>query len=129
MRKDRLKINKAIGLKEIKDDLRQMLREKRTLALQHMEEAAEYMFDRSNELVPVDTGELQYNIEATVSRNPRYPGVILTTWAKNPKTGYDYAYKQETDETYVHPNGRQAHFLEIPYREAVDRFFKEMGWI
>ena len=128
MRHDRLKINRAIGLKEIKDDLRQMLREHRTLALKELESTASDIYTGAQAKVPVATGALQSSIQVDVSRNPRYPGIIATAEAHNPKTGYDYALIQEVNEDYVHPNGGQAHYLEEPFRDAVNEFFRRMGW-
>lgn len=129
MRRDRLKINNVIGLREIKADLRAMLREHHTLAAAELEKAADQIYQEAFSLVPVDTGELQDSIQVDVSRNPRYPGILVTAEAHNPRTGYDYAYIQEVNDFYEHPNGGQAHFLEEPYRKAVNEFFERMGWI
>lgn len=129
IRPDRLRINKAIGLKEVKDDLRQMLRDHHTLALKELEKAADKVYIGAFEKVPVGpTGNLQDSIQVDVSRSPRYPGLIITASARNPKTGYDYAFIQEVNESYRHAEGKQAHYLEEPFREATAQFFKEMGW-
>lgn len=127
MRPDRLKINKAIGLKQIKEDLRNMLKTHHTMALQALEETADYIYQEAFAKVPVKTGELQDSIWVDISRSPRYPGIIATAEAHNSKTGYDYAFIQEVNEDYHHDVG-QAHYLEEPFREAVDAFFKKMGW-
>ena len=128
MRRDRLRINQALGLKEIKNDLRQMLREHRTLALESMEVVADQIYAEAQSLVPYDTWELQSSIQVDVSRSPRYPGIIATASALNPRTGYDYALIQEENEDYEHAPGRQAHYLEEPFRKAVDEFFRRMNW-
>lgn len=128
MRRSRLKINKAVGLREIKEDLRQALKEHHTRTNDALEEAADYIYSESIARVPVLTGELQDSIQVDVSMSPRYPGIIATATAKNPKTGYDYALIQEVNEEYEHPNGGQAHYLEEPFREAVEQFYEEMGW-
>ena len=128
MRRDRLKINRAVGLKEIKDDLRQQLKEHHKRTSQGLEDAADYIYSKAISLVPVDTGELQDSIQVDISLSPRYPGIIAIATAKNIYTGYDYALIQEVNEDYNHPHGGQAHYLEQPFREAVEKFYKEMGW-
>ena len=40
MRRDRMKINEVVGLREIKEDLRAMLKEHHTMALDALEDAA-----------------------------------------------------------------------------------------
>ena len=128
MRRDRLKINRAVGLKEIKDDLRQQLKEHHKRTSQELEDAADYIYSKAISLVPVDTGELQDSIQVDISLSPRYPGISAIATAKNIYTGYDYALIQEVNEDYNHPHGGQAHYLEQPFREAVEKFYKEMGW-
>lgn len=128
MRRDRLKINRAVGLKEIKDDLRQQLKDYHKRTSQELEDAADYIYSKAISLVPVDTGELQDSIQVDISLSPRYPGIIAIATAKNIYTGYDYALIQEVNEDYNHPHGGQAHYLEQPFREAVEKFYKEMGW-
>lgn len=140
MRRERLKINRAIGLREIKDDLRQMLKDHRTLALAQLETVADQMYYESISIVPVSEetyatkhagivpGQLQDSIQVDVSRSSRYPGIIATAEAHNIKTGYDYALIQEVNEEYKHSEGRQAHYLEEPFRKAVAEFYKRMGW-
>lgn len=140
MRRDRLKINRAIGLREIKEDLRAMLREHRTLALTQLEDAADKIYVEAYAKVPVsvetyatrkagiEPGQLRDSIQVDVSRSSRYPGIIVTAEAHNINTGYDYALIQEVNEEYYHPNGGQAHFLEDPFRAAVDEFYRRMGW-
>lgn len=124
----RLKINRVVGLREVKNDLRRMLREHRTLALNELEGIASEIYAEAFAKVPVASGELQDSISVTVSRSPRYPGIIVTAEAHNPRTNYDYAFIQEVNEEYQHPNGGQAHYLEEPFRNAVDEFYKRMGW-
>lgn len=128
MRRDRLKINKVIGLKEIKEDLRQQLKSHHKRTNQALENAADYIYSESTSLVPIDTGELQDSIQVDTSLSPRYPGIIAIASARNIYTNYDYAFIQEVNEEYLHTAGRQAHYLEQPFREAVEQFYKEMGW-
>ena len=140
MRRDRLKINRAIGLREIKEDLRQMLREHHTLAEAQLSIVADQMWVEAYAKVPVSeetyaskragivSGQLQDSIQVEVSRSPRYPGILATAEAHNVRTGYDYALIQEVNEEYQHSEGRQAHYLEEPFRKAVDEFYKRMGW-
>lgn len=140
MRRDKLKINQSIGLREIKDDLRQMLREHRTLALHELENVADKIYFDAVAKVPVlietyatrraglESGMLRDSIQVDVSRNPRYPGIIATAEAHNPNTNYDYALIQEVNESYIHPGGGQAHYLEEPFRDAVAEFYQRMGW-
>lgn len=140
MRRDRLKINRVIGLREIKEDLRQMLKEHRTLALVELEDTATQIYVEAFAKVPVsvetyatrhagiEPGQLQDSIQVDVSRSPRYPGIIATAEAHNIRTGYDYALIQEVNEEYNHPNGGQAHYLEEPFEKAVAEFYRRMGW-
>lgn len=128
-RPDRLKINRYdLGLKEIKEDLRRMLREHHTLAADDLQEVATKIYSKATALVPVESGELQASIFVDVSYSPRYPGIIVGASALNPRTGYDYALIQEVNEEYNHPNGGQAHFLEQPFREEVEAFFRRRDW-
>lgn len=135
MRRDKLWINNVRGLRDIKEDLREMLRAQRTLALQELEIAADQVYVGAFELVPISPagykktpGTLQDSIQVDVSRSPRYPGLIVTASAINQRTGYDYARIQEENEEYKHQEGRQAHYLEDPFREAVADFYRRMGW-
>lgn len=140
MRRDKLKINRVIGLREIKEDLRQMLKEHRTLALAELEDTATQIYVEAFAKVPVsvetyatrlagiEPGQLQDSIQVDVSRSPRYPGIIATAEAHNVRTGYDYAFIQEVNEEYNHPNGGQAHYLEEPFDKAVAEFYRRMGW-
>lgn len=140
MRRDRLKINRAIGLREIKEDLRQMLKEHRTLALTELEDTADQIYVEAYAKVPVsietyatrqagiEPGQLRDSIQVDVSRSSRYPGIIATAEAHNIHTGYDYAFIQEVNEEYNHPNGGQAHYLEEPFEKAVAEFYRRMGW-
>lgn len=127
-RRDRLIINKSEGLRQIKNDLRNMLKEQHTLALADMEDLADEIYGKAQALVPYDTWELQSSIQVDVSRSPRYPGIIAVASAENPKTGYDYALIQEENEDYKHEPGRQAHYLAEPFGEAVQEFFRRRGW-
>lgn len=141
MRRDQLKISRAIGLREIKNDLRQMLREHHTLALRELASVADKIYVEAYAKVPVsietyaskraghESGQLQDSIQVDVSRSPRYPGIIATAEAHNERTGYDYALIQEVNEEYNHPNGGQAHYLEEPFRDAVTEFYVRMGWV
>jgi hypothetical protein len=140
MRRDKLKINNVIGLREIKEDLRQMLKEHRTLAIAQLEDSADQIYVEAYAKVPVsietyasrqagiEPGQLRDSIQVDVSRSPRYPGIIVTAEAHNPRTGYDYAFIQEVNEEYRHPNGGQAHYLEEPFEKAVAEFYRRMGW-
>lgn len=128
IRRDRLVINKSEGLRQIKNDLRNMLKEQHTLALADMEDLADEIYANASSLVPYDTWELQSSIQVDVSRSPRYPGIIATASAKNPKTGYDYALIQEENEDYEHEPGRQAHYLAEPFEKAVQEYFRRRGW-
>ncbi len=128
MRRDRLIINQAIGLQEVKEDLRRMLKENHTLQIRLLERASDYIYSEAVDLVPVRTGRLQDSIEVTVSKSPRYPGIIATATALNPETMFDYAYEQETNESYKHRNGGQAHFLEQPFRKYVKKIYRKLGW-
>lgn len=139
-RRSSLKIGLAPGLREIKNDLRSRLREHRTLALRELESAADNIYVEAFSKVPVlqetyatkraglESGLLQDSIQVTVSKSPRYPGIVATATARDPRSGYDYALIQEVNEDYEHPNGGQAHYLEEPFREAVSEFYKRMGW-
>ena len=127
-RRDRLKINRATGLKEVKEDLRALLKQNHTMQLKWLNKGADWMYQKSISLVPYKTGELQDGIQIDVSESPRYPGIIAIATAKNSKTNFDYALIQEENEEYKHKLGRQAHYLEEPFRQFVNAFFKHMGW-
>jgi hypothetical protein len=105
-----------------------MLKEHHTLALSELQDVAQQIYEEAQAKVPVDTGQLQASIQVTVSRSSRYPGIIATAEAHNVRTGYDYAFIQEVNEDYKHPNGGQAHYLEEPFEQAVDEFYTRMGW-
>lgn len=128
MRRDRLKINQAQGLREIKEDLRQTIKDHHKRVTDELESVADEIYNGAFERVPVATGELQDSIQVDVSYSPRYPGIIAVASALNVKTGYDYAFIQEVNESYRHLDGRKAHYLEVPFREAVEKFYERMGW-
>ena len=128
MRTDRLKITRSVRLSQIKQSLRDILKNERTLGGKELQRIADEMYDKTQALVPVKTGALKESIIVKVSKSPRYPGIIAVATARNPKTGYDYALMQEEREDYQHPNGGQAHFLAEPFEEAVEEFFRVMGY-
>lgn len=126
MRRDRLIIRKAPGLKDISEELRSFLKENRNLQLKEMEWIANNIYLDAIDLVPLDTGRLQDSINVDVSKSPRYPGIIAYASARNPKDNFDYAFEQETNESYEHDDDRQAHFLEKPFRKYVKKYFKKL---
>ena len=140
MRRDRLKINRAVGLKEIKDDLRQQLKDHHKRTSQELEDAADYIYSKAISLVPVDTGELQDSIQVDISLSPRYPGIIAIATAKNIYTGYDYALIQEENEDYAHgekkvdettgleyeEEDRMAHYLGGPFAREISYWYEEL---
>ena len=128
MRRDRLKINKSVGLRQVKEDLQALLKEKRTLALNEMEIVADEVYAGATARVPYKTWELHDGIDVDVSRSPRYPGVIAVATARNPKTNYDYAWIQEVSSWYRHKHGRKSHYLEVPFEEAVKKFLARVKW-
>ena len=54
MRRDRLKINNAIGLKEIKEDLREVLRDHHTQAREELSIARDEIEAGATSLVPIE---------------------------------------------------------------------------
>lgn len=123
-----LMINRSEKLGQLKGDLRDILKRERSLGGAALERAADHLFSRSIDIVPVKSGELMQSIEVTVSKSPRYPGIIATATARNPRTGYDYALIQEENEDYEHEPPGQAHYLGEPFEEAVEMFLKETGY-
>ena len=97
MRRDRLIIRKAPGLKDISEELRSFLKENRNLQLKEMEWIANNIYLDAIDLVPLDTGRLQDSINVDISKSPRYPGIIAYASARNPKDNFDYAFEQETN--------------------------------
>ena len=47
-RRDRLKINRATGLKEVKEDLRALLKQNHTMQLKWLNKGADWMYQKSN---------------------------------------------------------------------------------
>lgn len=123
----RARIRNVYGLEEVTNTLRTFLREQRTLAVEDLQKAADKIYGESVQLVPVETGKLRDSITVDVSRSPRCPGLIVSASAFNDKTGFDYAPEQEENEYYMHEPGKQAHFLEEPFREAVEEFLENWG--
>lgn len=126
IRRDRFRINWSEGLSELKDDLRQMLRERHTLGGQALEIAADDLYQNAIMLVPLHGGLLADSIDVSVSRSGRYPGIIATASAWNRKGTFDYALIQHENEDYEHLPGRQAHYLSEPFEEAVKQYTEMM---
>ena len=110
MRRDRLMINKVVGIRQIREELRNVLKQERTLALEVLEDVADEVYAEAQALVPYYTWNLQSSIQVDVSHSPRYPGLLISASAINTRTGFDYAIMQEVREDYKHMPGRQAHY-------------------
>lgn len=112
------------GLKIINQELRSLLKEKRTLLLKELTPLAEQIELDAKTIVPVDTGNLRDSINVKVSRSPRYPGIIATASAKNVRTGYDYAKIQHENPDYHHNTPGQYKYIEKPFDEAVEKLME-----
>ena len=88
-----------------------------------LEAIADWIVDDAKALVPLDTGKLHDSMNASVSKSPRYPGLIVSASAK--KKGFDYALIQEENELFSHEIG-QAHYLSEPFYNLLDQFYFEL---
>lgn len=114
------------GFKYVQQDLRNLLREQHTLGLKLLPPIAEQIASEARAIVPVKSGVLRESINVRVSRSPRYPGIVATASAVNPKTGYDYATIQHENPDYHHEAPGQYKFIEEPFNKAVEQLFKEL---
>lgn len=89
-----------------------------------VKKAADMLLKWSQELVPVDTGELKRSGKVVKITNTSSSAKMvyqvqyeaLAPWS-NSSTGYfNYAWIQHEDLELRHPNGGQAKYLEYPYR-------------
>lgn len=86
----------------------------RTLAVM-ADKAKEYFLDPSLELVPLDEGDLQNSGKVSIV-------------GSNVFVSYDthYAIDQHENLYYRHLPGRQAKYLEQPFRQNAEIFIKEV---
>lgn len=88
--------------------------------------AAKKLLELSQDLVPVDTGELKKSGKVVKvgesGRKVSYQVVYeaLAPWKNSSNGVFNYAWIQHEDMTLKHPNGGQAKYLEEPYRKNKD---------
>jgi hypothetical protein len=78
-----------------------------------LNEVAQQVLDRSQDLVPVKTGALRDSGYITSGEQGGYPSVTITYGGGD----VPYAYKVHEDLEMRHPNGGQAKFLEQAFIE------------
>lgn len=89
-----------------------------------VKKAADMLLKWSQELVPVDTGELKRSgkvVKITDSASSarmvyQVQYEALAPWGNSSTGTFNYAWIQHEDLTLRHPNGGQAKYLEFPYR-------------
>lgn len=87
-------------------------------ALRGLKLSAEYLLSESTKLVPLDEGTLQDSGKATVDEATMTGNVTYDT---------PYAVVQHEAMDFVHPNGRQAKYLEEPWMANAGRFLVIIG--
>lgn len=116
------------GVKVIQQDLRTLLQESHTLAAIALEPLASEITTAAKEITPVETGTLRDSVNVRVSRSPRYPGLIATASALNPRTGYNYAKIQHENPDYHHEAPTQYKYLETALNNEMPKIQEAIRW-
>ena len=90
-------------------------------------ESGGMFFEKNAKNVPLDTGRLRAGSRAGDAIETHRVGNMLimevTYSAYNPKTGFNYAWEQETNLEYHHPRGGNAMYLEAGIQTAGQEIF------
>lgn len=124
----------------IKVNLQNAGKRKKQKGMKALEECAQDLLKRSQELVPVDTGTLKdsgkvqkygnqyarwYRVSYSATVRERMERMGKSTQnIKDPDFNYAFAIHEDVPRIFNHPNGGQAKFLEQPYRENEDKYIK-----
>lgn len=107
---------KFIGIKNLEKEFTKKLTKINNYSEQGLLDAADYLLELSQPLVPVDTGRLKKSGKV-VQENANT--VYVTYEAFNPENGYDYAPIQHEVLDFKHTIG-QAKYLEQPFLTNMD---------
>lgn len=89
-----------------------------------MREEAKPAFDRSQGLVPVDTGELRASGRL---HEPEVRGGSVSVELSYGGPGTEYAERQHEDLSIRHAPGKSAKFLEVPFLETANGLGERVG--
>lgn len=104
------------GIKTLEKEFTKKLKDIKDGSSEGLVEAAKYLLELSQPLVPVDTGRLKESGKV-VEENPST--VYVTYEAFNPENGYEYAPIQH-EALDFHHNVGQAKYLEEPFMTNIN---------
>ena len=81
------------------------------------------VYQESQNLVPVDT----HNLKRTARFDNDGDGYEIIYSAEDEKTGFNYALIQHEDLTFKHEAGKQAKYLEQPFKEKIGNLEGEIA--
>lgn len=113
------------GLAEASKSLTAFIRKLETVPTNVLLEEAPKIEQVAKSRTPVDTGKLRDSVKVRVSCDKRRPGMLAQASASH--SGYDYAYIQHENDSYNHPRGGEAHFVESAFTEGVERIIRRLN--
>lgn len=115
---------KITGVKQVQRELGIRTPVMRQAMGRALYEEANAIFNRSQELVPVDLGNLK---SSGLVHEPEFAGNTVQVQITYGNTAVDYAILVHEDLTMRHDPPTSAKYLEIPMAEAVSGFNKRVG--
>ena len=112
------------GLAEARKRLSKFIKSVGTVPTQILTDEALKVQQVAKMRTPVDSAKLQRSVRVSVSKDEHKPGMYASASALN--NGYNYAYIQHENESYNHPNGGQAKYLESAFVEGVERIERRL---
>lgn len=105
------------GIRKLEKEFNKKSKDIKHSSSEGLENAAKYLLELSQPLVPVDTGRLKESGKAFMADEKT---AFVTYEAFNPENGYEYAPIQH-EALDFHHNVGQAKYLEEPFLQNMDK--------
>lgn len=114
-------------IEDLKKELSALLRHIDQIPTEIIAQEAQTVMREAIAETPYKTGRLEDSVYVRVSRDKRRPGFRIGAKARDPKTGYNYAFIQHEATGWHHPIKGKAQYLYDPFRRAVDRIYAKVA--
>lgn len=119
------------GLKDASANLTRFLKTLESVPTQILLEEAPLIEQTAKNRTPISdgklrpAGKLRDSVKVIVSRDKYRPGMYAQASAVN--RSFNYAHIQHENDSYNHPNGGEAHFVESAFTEGVERIIRRLS--
>lgn len=121
------------GMDELEKVLRDIPEQAKKAARKEMQAVCKDLKEKSQAIVPVDTGELKASAFYRTEFDELHDGVVgavgygMISKSGGSQSPDKYALRQHEEIKWHHPNGGSAKFLETPYKENIERYLGNIG--